>query len=287
MRKTKYAQKTDTILRETDTSTADISLEIAKQLLEHRSRIEAVTDAWGDHAEKPSNSPLLRENRMRKTVTILVFVFLALVGARAQADPYPAMASLEEYLMPKDAEIALARSAAPASVADDATVMVLGRQGYTTAVQGKSGFMCYVERSWAKTTDAPDFWNPKMRAPNCFNAAAASSVAPIYLMKTRLVLAGKSKAEIAQAIAAALDSGELPALAPGGMCYMMSKQQYLNDQAHSWHPHLMFYAAGNAAKSWGANLPGSPVIASNDPQARVTIFMVVVDHWSDGTPGPQ
>jgi hypothetical protein len=231
---------------------------------------------------------------MRKTLTIFSFIFLALVvlpggvqPARAQAEPYPAMAPVEEYLMPKDAEIALARSAAPASIADRASVMVLERQGYTTAVQGRNGFLCYVERSWAQDTDRPEFWNPKMRAPNCFNAAAAGSVSPIYLMKTRLVLAGKSKSEIAQAIASALDRGELPALAPGGMCYMMSSQQYLNDQAHSWHPHVMFYAAGDVAKSWGANLPGSPIIAVNDPQSRLTTFMVVVHHWSDGTPAPQ
>ncbi len=230
---------------------------------------------------------------MRKTIAILVFVFLALVvppeaiqQARAQADPYPAMAPLEEYLMPKDAEIALARSAAPASISDDATVMVLERQGYTTAVQGTNGFLCYVERSWAQDTDRPEFWNPKMRAPNCFNAAAASSVSPIYLMKTRLVLAGKSKAEVAQTISAALDSGELPPLVRGGMCYMMSKEQYLNDQAHAWHPHVMFYAAGDVVKSWGANLPGSPMIGVNDPQSRLTTFMIVVHHWSDGTPGP-
>jgi hypothetical protein len=231
---------------------------------------------------------------VQENVTILVLVFLALVAlpgaireAHAQESPYPAMAPLEQYLMSNDAEIALARSAAPASIADDATVMVLERQGYTTAVQGKNGFMCYVERSWANVTDAPEFWNPKMRAPNCFNAAAASSVAPIYLMKTRLVLTGKSKAEIAQAIKAALDSGKLPALAPGSMCYMMSKQQYLNDGAHNWHPHVMFYAAGDVAKSWGANLPNSPMMAASDPQARVTTFMIVVHEWSDGTPGPQ
>jgi hypothetical protein len=230
---------------------------------------------------------------MQKTVTTFVFVFLALLvlpggtqKARAQADPYAAMAPLDQYLMSKDAEIALARSAAPASIANDATVMVLERQGYTTAAQGTNGFLCYVERSWAKVTDAPDFWNPKMRAPNCFNAAAAATIAPIYLMKTKLVLAGKSKAEIKQAITAALDSGELPALAAGSMCYMMSKDQYLNDGAHNWHPHVMFYAAGDVGKNWGANLPGSPMIAANDPQTRVTIFMVVVHNWSDGTPGP-
>jgi hypothetical protein len=231
---------------------------------------------------------------MRNSVTIFVFAFLALVVvpggiqlARAEADPYPAMAPIDQYLIADEkAEIALARSAAPASVADGAAVMVLGRQGYTTAVQGTNGFLCYVERSWANDTDNPEFWNPKARTPNCFNSAAASSVSLLYLMKTRLVLAGKSKAEIAQAIAAALDSGELPALAPGGMCYMLSKEQYINDQGHSWHPHVMFYAPGDAAKSWGANLPGSPVLAAFDPQARLTTFFVVVHNWSDGTPGP-
>ena len=230
---------------------------------------------------------------MQKNLLIFALVFLTMNvlpnvirEAQAQESPYPAMAPLEQYLMPKDAEIALARSAAPASIADNATVMVLGRQGYTTAVQGKNGFLCYVERSWAQVTDAPEFWNPKMRAPNCFNAAAAGSVSPIYLKKTQLVLAGKSKAEIAQAIAAALDSGELPALAPGSMCYMMSKEQYLNDVGHNWHPHVMFYAAGDVTKSWGANLPDSPMMGASDPQARVTTFMIVVHDWSDGTPGP-
>ena len=196
------------------------------------------------------------------------------------------MASLDQYLMPKDAEIALARSAAPASIAADASVMVLDRQGYTTAVQGKNGFVCYVERSWANTTDNAEFWNPKMRGPNCDNAAAVGSVVPIYLMKTRLVLAGKSRTEIAHAISAALDSGELPALAPGSMCYMMSKDQYLNDEGHNWRPHVMFFAAGDVAKNWGANLPDSPMMAGSDSQARLTIFMIVVPHWSDGTPAP-
>ena len=231
---------------------------------------------------------------MRNSATIFVLVFMVLAvlpggggQARAQTNPYPTMAPLDQYLIPDaNAEITLARSAAPASISDDATVMVLGRQGYTTAAQGKNGFLCYVERSWAHDTDHPEFWNPKARTPNCFNAAAASSVAQLYLMKTRLVLAGKSKAEIAQAITVALDSGELPALAPGAMCYMMSKEQYLNDGVHSWHSHLMFYAPGDVAKNWGANLPGSPMIAANDPQSRVTTFMVVVHDWSDGTPAP-
>ena len=217
---------------------------------------------------------------------IFILVLTLATPRRMQGEdknPYPNMAPLEQYLMDRDAEIALARSAAPASVADSATVMVLGRQEYTIAVPGTNGFLCVVERSWAMGTDDPEFWNPKLRSPNCFNEAAARSVAQIYLMKSRLVLAGQSKAQIAQAVASALDEKEIPALAPGAMCYMMSKQQYLNDQDKSWHPHLMFYVAGDAAQSWGANLQGSPVIAANDAEARVTVMMVVVNHWSDGT----
>lgn len=70
------------------------------------------------------------------------------------------------------------------------------------------------------------------------------------------------------------------------MCYMMSKQQYLNDQGRSWHPHLMFFVAGDVAESWGANLPGTPLMASPDPEERATIFMIPVSKWSDGTAAP-
>jgi hypothetical protein len=233
----------------------------------------------------------MRKNNIRITaLAFLVQIFLSLPAcARSQAEkaPYPTMAPLDQYLISdENAEIALARSAAPASISDAAEVMVLRRNGYTTAVKGSNGFVCIVERSWGAASDAPEFWNPKMRAPHCFNLAAARTFLPIFLMKTKLVLAGKSQAEIAAEMASALEKKELPALAPGAMCYMMSKLQYLNDRDMHWHPHLMFFVSGDAAKSWGANLPGSPVIAADDPEERVTIFMVLAGGWSDGTPGP-
>jgi hypothetical protein len=206
--------------------------------------------------------------------------------AVAQAS-YPAMAPLDQYLIAdQKAEIALARSAAPGSISDGAEVMVLGREGYKTAVKGTNGFVCMVERSWAQGTDDAEFWNPKMRAPHCFNAQAARSFAPIYLMKTRLVLAGKSKAEIARAITTALDKKEIPALEPGAMAYMMSKQQYLNDRDTGWHPHAMFYYSGDMTKDWAADDPNSPVMVGPDPQERVTILFVMADKWSDGTAAP-
>jgi hypothetical protein len=208
-------------------------------------------------------------------------------SAQAETAAYAAMAPVDAYLIAdRNSEIALARSAAPASISDGAEVMVLGTSGFTTAAKGTNGFLCVVERSWGASTDDPEFWNPKIRSPICFNPAAARSFAPIFLMKTKLVLAGKSRAEIAAATAAALDKEELPALEPGAMCYMMSKQQYLNDRGMSWHPHVMIFVSGDAAKSWGADKDDSPIIAANDPEERVTIFMLWVGNWSDGSPAP-
>src|SRR5581483_102137 len=207
-----------------------------------------------------------------KRVIVLTLISLAaLIGAIAHAQaqpeqaPYSNMAPLSMYLIAdQDYEIALARTAAPASISGAAEVMVLGRDGYTTAVKGTNGFLCLVERSWGAATDDPEFWNPKVRSPICFNPAAAKTFVPIFLMKTKLVLAGKSKAEIVALTDSAFNKKELPALEPGAMCYMMSKQQYLNDRGKSWHPHLMVLASGDVEKSWGANLPGSPVIATDD-----------------------
>jgi len=126
-------------------------------------------------------------------------------------------------------------------------------------------------------------WNAKTRSPVCFNPAAARTYAPVYLMKTKLVLAERSKTEIVEAIGSALAKKELPTLELGAMAYMMSKQQYLSDEAKSWHPHLMFFVPGDAGKSWGADLPNSPIMAANDPEEGATIFLVWVGNWSDGT----
>jgi hypothetical protein len=232
----------------------------------------------------------MRKNRFQ-LIALIFLVQLGLPGAtrpaaaQTEKAPYPAMAPVDEYLIAdENTEIALARSGAPASISSGAEVMVLGRKGFTTAVKGTNGFLCVVERSWGDTTDTPEFWNPKIRSPICFNPQAARTFARIFLMKTKLVLEGKSKAEIVAATASALDKKELPALEPGAMCYMMSKQQYLNDQGVSWHPHLMFFISGNAAKSWGADLPGSPIMSADDSEERATILMVWVGNWSDGSP---
>ncbi len=227
------------------------------------------------------------KNRISAASSVASFAVLA--GAwQAQAQdvktPYPSMAPVEQYLMDRNAEIALARSAAPESISKDATVMVLGRHSYETAVKGKNGFVCLVERAWTSPADDPGFWNPKQRGPICLNAPAARSYLPLTVRKTESVLAGRSKAQMFEAIKTALDKKELPPIEPGAMSYMMAKQGYLNDHDGHWHPHLMFFVPLTEAAAWGADLPGSPMIASKDPEDRLTIFMLTVANWSDGTP---
>ena len=198
---------------------------------------------------------------------------------------YPSMAPVDQYLMEdRNSEIALARSAAPESISRDAEVLVLGRHGYETAIQGKNGFVCVVERSWTAPIDDPNFWNPKLRGPICFNAAAARSQLPRTIKKTELVLAGRTKEQMIDAIAAAIDKKELPQIEPGAMCYMLSKQGYLSDTAGHWHPHLMFFYSGTDPAAWGANLPGSPILAFHETREQLTTLLIPVRQWSDGTP---
>jgi len=218
---------------------------------------------------------------------IALLMLLGAVGpimAQEAKAAYGSMASVDQYLIEdRGSEIALARSAAPDSISRDAEVMVLGRRGYETAVKGKNGFVCIVERSWTAPIDDPEFWNPKLRAPICFNAAAARTYLPRTIRKTDLILAGSTKAQMVERIKAAIDSKELPPMEPAAMCYMLSKQGYLSDRGGHWHPHLMFFVSQAEPAAWGAGLPGSPIFAFNDTSEHMTTFLVPVREWSDGT----
>ena len=223
-----------------------------------------------------------------KSFAVLVVLGTAYLGmanramAQDAATAYPKMAPIEQYLMDQTAEIALARTAAPESISRDADVMVLGRHGFETAVKGKNGFVCIVGRGWSSAAD-PDFWNPRVRVPMCVNAPAART----YLLRvtkiTDLTLAGRTLDQVNEAIAAAIANKELPPMEPGAMCYMMGKQGYGGDVAPHWPSHLMFFYSDTDPAIWGANLPGSPVIAVADPLEHLTQFVIPAQRWSDGT----
>lgn len=216
----------------------------------------------------------------------LLAVAAAALPARAQNSkgPHPAMAPLDQYLMDRNAEIALARSAAPKSISADADVLVLGRHGYENAVQGKNGFVCIVERGWMEPFDSPDYANTKIRAPNCYNPQAAKSILPLTLKATELTVAGRSRTQIIDGINA-FGRKEVPALLPGAMCYMMSKDAYLTDQDGHNMAHLMFFVPEGTA--WGEDLTGSPVHVLQQEvlgaPSPVSLYIIPMRRWSDGT----
>lgn len=232
---------------------------------------------------------------------IALFGLLGIQQAQAQ-DPeteYPHMAPVEQYLMGRDDEIALARSAAPETISSEATILVLGRNGFETAVKGSNGFVCMVQRVGSGAIDWPEFWNPKIRAAECLNPPAARAMVPIYELKTRLVLAGDTPEEIYNKIEAAFSRGDLPALEPGAMSYMMSKDSYLTDHTEAGShamAHVMFYVPIADAATWGASRPNSPIGSANywfdsaglsqkfKGLPTIRVFTVKVPWWSDGTP---
>lgn len=222
---------------------------------------------------------------------------LAIAGTAANAaGSYPRMAPIEAYLMDRAEEIALARSAAPASISKDATVLVLTRTGYETAVKGSNGFVCWVARGFSGAPDWTERWNPKIRAAGCDNPQAARTVTPIAKLRTALTLAGRTDADVAKRIKAAMRSKEIPPLEPGAMCYMMSKSSYLSEDGEHDMAHVMFYVPFKDGANWGANAEGSPVFGGNywffapehEAQAAelppLSVLLVGVATWSDGTP---
>jgi hypothetical protein len=194
--------------------------------------------------------------------------------------------SIGSYLIANTAqEVALARSAAPPAISNHASVLSLGPHGYSTVVKGTNGFVCLVVRSWDNSTKVNhrQFWNPQFRAPYCFNAAAARSMLPGYILRTQWILAGASESEIHTKAMAARSAGRISGPAPGAICYMMSKLGHLNNGG-PWRPHVMIYMRHAKASDWGANLTGVPVFEGT-ARGHAT-FLVLVPVWSDGTPAP-
>ena len=215
---------------------------------------------------------------MKKFLLILAFLLESLgeTTAWAQAAKHP---PVSEYLMPADAEIALARSAAPANISDRATIKVLTASGFQVARQGENGFVCMVMRGWSAPTYTPAqfrdlVYDTTVRAPICFNPAASRTVLPYYELRSKLGMDGKSPEQIAEGLQAAYAKGTLPKRDEVSFAYMWSADQQLGSGIGHWHPHMMIFCPYYENSMLGGNEFGSPLPTLSDDAG--TPFAVVV-----------
>jgi hypothetical protein len=231
-----------------------------------------------------------------KNVACLALVPLlsSCAAAYAQApnaNPYPTMAPIAQYLMPSAAaEIALARTGAPSSISAHAKVLVLTKHGYVVGAEGTNGWICVVGRSWTAGLDDPEFWNWRGLGPGCLNPPAVRSVLPQYLARTKWAIAGDTREEIAAKAKAAYADHQFTDPAPASLALMLSKEGYLLGADGPWRPHVMPFVAYDQLSTWGVGFKGSPVfgpaISTFRPYEPITIA-IPVSHWSDGSPAPK
>src|ERR1700674_1701691 len=132
--------------------------------------------------------------RTPRLLTAVLLTSIAATAAHAAADPrYPPLAG---YMMSRDAEVALAKSAAPPKGADHASIKILTEAGYRTVVEGDNGFTCIVMRGWAAPTYTPVtdrdlVYDATLRAPICFNPVAVRTVLPYQELRAKLGMEGK------------------------------------------------------------------------------------------------
>src|SRR6266446_3006201 len=209
-------------------------------------------------------------------ITVLLAASLDAAAIQAQAPKYP---PIEQYLMPRDAEIGLAKSAAPPSVADHATIKVLTKSGFVVVHEGDNGAVCMVMRGFSAPTYTPAqfrnlVYDPTVHAPICFTAPAARTAMPYYELRTRLAMEGKGPDQIARAVEAAYDAGQLPHRDAVTFAYMWSADMQLGPGISAWHPHVMVFAPKYDNAMVGGFAFGSPLPQLTDDAG--TPFAVVV-----------
>jgi len=185
---------------------------------------------------------------MKWTMAVVVFLVFAMsFGAAAVVAPGSKYSAMSDYMMESDAEIALARSAAPENISGHATIKVLTAAGYKVAVEGNNGFVCVVMRGWSAPTFTPAgdrelVYDARVRAPICFDSVASLTVLPYQELRTKLGMEGKDPDAIASAVVTAYTLGELPKMEGVAFAYMWSADSNLGPKVGAWHPHMMVYA---------------------------------------------
>lgn len=217
----------------------------------------------------------------------------ASIPVAAHAEERLAVTDSAAYLMPASEEIEIARSAAPASISSEANVLVLQADGsYRTAVEGSNGWTCFLGRSWtgpAPVRDGKRVWseghfNPVVRAPQCFNAAATGSMLALHRLTTQLFFDGATTEQVDMAIGRALSSGQIQPPQPGAMSYMYSREQRIGPRQGPFRPHVMLYTPYVTQEAFGPRNQAMtvPMVSEGGTVFATTVLMS--SHWSDGSP---
>lgn len=218
--------------------------------------------------------------RPRLLALLAALLIVPAAHAGAQLAKYP---PVERYLMPRDAEIALARTGAPANISARATIKILTKSGFTVAREGDNGNVCMVMRGFSAPTYTPAqfrdlVYDPTVRAPICFTAPAAKTAMPYYEMRTRLALEGKDPDRIAAAVKTAHVNGILARRGAATFAYMWSAHQHLASGIGAWHPHMMIFVPEYENAMVGGNAFGSPLPqVSDDAGTPFTVVVIPVD----------
>src|SRR5256712_3438218 len=220
---------------------------------------------------------LMRRISMRLIACLVLANFDAAAGW-AQGPKYP---PLSEYMMAPEAEVALAKSAAPEKISAHATVKILTTSGYKVAAQGNNGFVCIVMRGWAAaiSTTARErdlAYDAKLRAPHCFDPIASRTVLPLQDLQAKLALEGKGPDQIAKEVQAAYAKGELPKMEAVAFAYMFSTDQDLWVGLGAWHPHMMGYKPHYENSMLGGNQADSrmPIVGNGGTEIVVAVIPV-------------
>ena len=205
----------------------------------------------------------------------ILILMATVAGGQATAQSVAAGRTGPRSLLPRERVIALARTAAPAEVSRDATVMVFTEHGFEVAVKGTSGVICVVNRS-----------HPGSLEPHCFDLEASATVLPMELRRTELLREGKSNEEIDREIAAGLLGGKYRLPRRPAMSYMMSSEQVLyNEEGKNvgkWQPHLMiFYPHLTSADLGLGGTPSTEAALVVDEGKAVSNIMIVVKDFAE------
>jgi hypothetical protein len=202
--------------------------------------------------------------------SLLIHVFSVLIALSVPQAP-----SLQKPAVPpRDSEVAMALSAAPSHLRDEAGVYALEATGFVKVRDSKNGFTCIVNRD-----------HPLSLKPTCYDAEGAATILPKVIQVGAWMMEGKSLAEIDQLVADGFKSGRFISPRRPGVAYMLSGDiKNVNRKTggvSSFPPHVMFYAPNLTNADIGSKGDGSdgmPFIAYQGPHG----FMIMMPSMATG-----